>query len=71
MLEEAGFPPGIISFLPSDGPVFGNVITKSSKLAGINFTGSVATFNLIWKEVANNLELYTNYPRLVGECGGN
>lgn len=70
LLEEAGFPKGVISFLPCDGPVFGNVITKSSKLAGINFTGSVATFNRIWKEIANNLDLYQNYPRLVGECGG-
>lgn len=70
LLEEAGFPSGIISFLPSDGPVFGNVITKSSHLAAINFTGSVATFNHIWKEVANNLDLYNNYPRLIGECGG-
>lgn len=70
LLEEAGFPNGVISFLPSDGPVFGNVIVKNSNLAGINFTGSVATFNHIWKEVASNLELYKNYPRLVGECGG-
>ena len=70
LLEEAGFPKGVINFLPCDGPVFGNVITKSRKLAGINFTGSVATFNHIWREVANNLELYDNYPRLVGECGG-
>lgn len=32
LLEEAGMPAGILSFLPSDGPVFGDVITKSPHL---------------------------------------
>lgn len=29
------------NFIPADGPVFGDAITKSPHLAGINFTGSV------------------------------
>lgn len=41
LLREAGFPPGVINFVPADGPVFGDVITKSPDLAGINFTGSL------------------------------
>ena len=40
ILREAGVPPGVINFLPSDGPVFGDVVTKSPLLAGVNFTGS-------------------------------
>ena len=70
LLEEAGFPPGVINFLPSNGPVFGDTITKSPELSGVNFTGSVATFKTIWKMTAENLEKYKSYPRLVGECGG-
>ena len=40
ILREAGVPEGVINFVPSDGPVFGKVVTKSPLLAGINFTGS-------------------------------
>ena len=68
--REAGLPAGIINFVPADGPVFGDTVTSSPHLAGINFTGSVKTFQHLWKQVANNLENYRTYPRLIGECGG-
>jgi 1-pyrroline-5-carboxylate dehydrogenase len=70
ILREAGVPPGVINFVPADGPVFGDVITKSPHLAGINFTGSARTFHLLWQEVAKNIGIYNSYPRLIGECGG-
>ncbi|TKR81767.1 hypothetical protein L596_015590 [Steinernema carpocapsae] len=70
ILEEAGMPPGVISFLPSDGPVFGDAVTGSKHLAAINFTGSVPTFKFLWKKVAENLDNYVSFPKLVGECGG-
>lgn len=41
VLRECGLPPNIIQFLPADGPVFGDTITSSEHLTGINFTGSV------------------------------
>ncbi|VDN04882.1 unnamed protein product [Thelazia callipaeda] len=69
-LEEAGLPPGVISFLPSRGPVFGDAITSSPFLSAINFTGSVPTFKYLWKKVAENLDTYISFPRLIGECGG-
>lgn len=40
-MREAGLPPGVVNFVPADGPVFGDTITASPHLAGINFTGSV------------------------------
>jgi len=70
ILREAGVPPGVINFLPADGPVFGEVVTKSPLLAGINFTGSARTFHIIWQEVAKNIQIYKSFPRLIGECGG-
>lgn len=70
IFREAGLPPGVINFVPADGPVFGDVITKSPHLAGVNFTGSVRTFKTIWKLVAQNIDNYISYPRLIGECGG-
>lgn len=70
VFQEAGFPPGVINFVPSDGKVFGKVTSSSPHLACVNFTGSVGSFRAIWKQVAQNLDVYLNYPRLVGECGG-
>ncbi|XP_077433557.1 delta-1-pyrroline-5-carboxylate dehydrogenase, mitochondrial isoform X2 [Vanacampus margaritifer] len=70
ILRECGLPPDIIQFLPADGPVFGDAVTSSEHLAGINFTGSVPTFKRLWKQVAHNLDVYRTFPRLAGECGG-
>ena len=66
LLEEAGMPSGILSFLPSDGPVFGDVITSSPHLNAVNFTGSVPTFKTIWRKVAENLDNYVTFPKLIG-----
>lgn len=41
ILREAGLPPNIIQFVPAEGPTFGDTITSSEHLCGINFTGSV------------------------------
>ncbi|XP_013414789.1 delta-1-pyrroline-5-carboxylate dehydrogenase, mitochondrial-like [Lingula anatina] len=70
ILREAGLPPGVINFLPSSGPVFGETITSSPHLAGINFTGSVETYQRVTAMVTKNLHLYRTFPRLIGECGG-
>ncbi|KAK9529681.1 hypothetical protein VZT92_013760 [Zoarces viviparus] len=70
VLRECGLPPNIIQFLPADGPVFGDAVTSSEHLAGVNFTGSVPTFKRLWKQVAQNLDSYRTFPRLAGECGG-
>ncbi|KAB7497198.1 Delta-1-pyrroline-5-carboxylate dehydrogenase, mitochondrial [Armadillidium nasatum] len=60
IMREAGVPPGVVNFVPADGPVFGKAITESPYL----------TFQWIWKNVGQNLQKYKNFPRLVGECGG-
>lgn len=70
ILRESGVPAGVINFLPSDGPVFGESITQSPDLAAINFTGSVPTFKWLWQAVGKNLDIYKTFPRLSGECGG-
>ncbi|CAL8098992.1 unnamed protein product [Calicophoron daubneyi] len=68
--QEAGVPPGVINFVPADGPTFGHVISKHPSLAGVNFTGSTNTFKTILKEIARNLDRFRSYPRAIGECGG-
>lgn len=68
--REAGVPAGVVNFVPADGPVFGDTITASPHFAGLNFTGSVPTFQRLWNQVGQNLNKYINFPRLIGECGG-
>lgn len=70
LLEEAGLPPGVINLVHGAGPEVSEVVLPDPRLAGVHFTGSTATFQHLWREVATNLDRYRTYPRLVGETGG-
>src|SRR6476659_6828271 len=70
LLEEAGLPPGVVNLVYGSGADVGDPVLASPDLAGIHFTGSTAVFNGMWRDVANNLDTYRNYPRIVGETGG-
>jgi len=70
ILKEAGLPDGVINFIPGTGQLISKTVLKHKDLAGIHFTGSNATFNSLWKQVAENLTHYRSYPRIVGETGG-
>jgi 1-pyrroline-5-carboxylate dehydrogenase len=70
ILEEAGMPAGVMNFVPGSGSLISGIVLKHKDLAGIHFTGSNATFNSLWKQVSDNLEIYKSYPKLVGETGG-
>lgn len=70
ILEEAGLPAGVINLIYVDGPTAGEVIFSHRDFAGLHFTGSTTTFNLLWQTIATNLPKYKSYPRIVGETGG-
>ncbi|ORV99032.1 L-glutamate gamma-semialdehyde dehydrogenase [Mycobacterium kyorinense] len=70
LLEAAGLPPGVINLVTGDGYAVSDVALADSRLAGIHFTGSTATFQRLWREVGANIDRYVSYPRLVGETGG-
>jgi 1-pyrroline-5-carboxylate dehydrogenase len=70
VLEEAGFPPGVINFIPGLGHQHTNILLDHPEFAGMHFTGSTDVFNTMWKRVAENVGKYRSYPRLVGETGG-
>ena len=70
LLEEAGMPPGVINMLPGDGIAVSDVALAHPDLAGIHFTGSTPTFQLLWGTVGANIAKYRSYPRIVGETGG-
>jgi 1-pyrroline-5-carboxylate dehydrogenase len=70
ILQEAGLPDGVINLVYISGPVIGKEVTASKDFGGLHFTGSTATFNDLWKNIADNLPHYKTYPRIVGETGG-
>ena len=67
---EAGLPAGVLNFMPGPGSVGSKVVLAHKDLAGVHFTGSTQVFNGLWKGIAENLNTYKSYPRLVGETGG-
>jgi 1-pyrroline-5-carboxylate dehydrogenase len=70
ILQEAGFPPGVINFIPGLAHQHTNILLDHPMFAGMHFTGSTDVFNMMWKRVAENVGKYKSYPRLVGETGG-
>ena len=70
VFEAAGLPAGVINLVHGSGEVVSEEATRSEHFAGLNFTGSTAVFNGLYRTVAQNLDHYRSYPRLVGETGG-
>ena len=70
LLRECGLPPGVINLIPGAGPEQGDAALDSEHLAGVHFTGSTGTFKALWRGVAERLDRYRTYPRIVGETGG-
>ncbi len=70
LMNAAGFPPGVINFIPGSGGQVGNPVMASPRLAGIHFTGSTSVFQGMWKAIGDNIAGYRTYPRIVGETGG-
>ncbi|MFM8964444.1 MAG: aldehyde dehydrogenase family protein, partial [Sphingomonadales bacterium] len=70
LFEAAGLPAGVINMVTVSGQVAGDVIFSHKEFAGIHFTGSTDVFRQLWKNIAQNIENYRSYPRIVGETGG-
>ncbi|CAK9783390.1 delta-1-pyrroline-5-carboxylate dehydrogenase 1 [Cutaneotrichosporon oleaginosum] len=70
VLVEAGLPAGVIQFVPGSPPDIVKQCIDHKQFAGLHFTGSTHVFRKLWKDIANNLDIYRGYPRIVGETGG-
>ena len=70
LLQEAGLPDGVINLVYGPGPVIGDAVLASDRLAGVHFTGSTPVFHSMWRTIGGNIDRYRNYPRIVGETGG-
>jgi 1-pyrroline-5-carboxylate dehydrogenase len=70
LLEAAGLPPGVINLVTGHGRALSQVALTDADFGGLHFTGSTATFKTLWRAIADNLDRYRSYPRIVGETGG-
>ncbi|HZE01074.1 MAG TPA: L-glutamate gamma-semialdehyde dehydrogenase [Pseudonocardiaceae bacterium] len=70
LLEAAGLPPGVINLVTGDGVAVSEVALADPNFAGLHFTGSTKTFKALWRTIADHLDSYRSYPRIVGETGG-
>jgi hypothetical protein len=70
LLEEAGLPPGLINLVTGSGAAVSERALADPDLAGVPFTGSTVVFRSLWRRVAEHLDGFRTYPRLVGETGG-
>ena len=70
ILKEAGLPDGVINMVFTPGAETANIVLKHPDFAGLHFTGLTAVFSGMWRTIGENIRIYRNYPRIVGETGG-
>ena len=70
IFKEAGLPEGVINLVSGDPEMISEIALKHSEFSGLHFTGSTSVFRDLWKQIGNNISLYRDYPRIVGETGG-
>ena len=70
IFKEAGLPDGVINLVTGDPEMISDIALKHTEFSGLHFTGSTSVFRDLWKKIGNNISLYRDYPRIVGETGG-
>ncbi len=70
IFKEAGLPDGVINMVTGDPEIITDIALKHPEFSGLHFTGSTSVFRDLWKKIGNNINLYRDYPRIVGETGG-
>ncbi|MEP7271599.1 MAG: L-glutamate gamma-semialdehyde dehydrogenase [Acidobacteriota bacterium] len=70
LMEQVSLPPGVINFLPADGPTVGEYLVEHPKTRFISFTGSMAVGLRINELAAKPRDGQTWIKRVVAEMGG-
>ncbi len=70
VFKEAGLPDGVINLVTGDPLMITEIALNNPNLSGVHFTGSTEVFKNLWSKVGSNINLYRDYPRIVGETGG-
>lgn len=65
LIQEAGFPPGVVNVLNGDGPTTGDLIARHPKIRKVAFTGSSAVGHKVVKAAGD-----TNLKKVTLELGG-
>ncbi|MGE3777584.1 MAG: aldehyde dehydrogenase family protein, partial [Pirellulaceae bacterium] len=65
LIQEAGFPPGVVNLLPGYGPTAGQAIARHRDVDKVAFTGSTEVGHLIMEAAAQS-----NLKRVTLELGG-
>jgi len=65
LIQEAGFPPGVVNILPGYGPTAGQALARHMDVDKVAFTGSTEVGHLIMKASAES-----NLKRVTLELGG-
>jgi 1-pyrroline-5-carboxylate dehydrogenase len=70
VFKEAGLPDGVINLVTGNPVMITEIALNNPNLSGVHFTGSTEVFKNLWSKVGSNINLYRDYPRIVGETGG-
>ncbi len=65
LIQEAGFPPGVVNIVPGYGPTAGQALARHMQVDKVAFTGSTEVGHLIMKYAAES-----NLKRVTLELGG-
>ncbi|KAH8333005.1 hypothetical protein KR074_010933 [Drosophila pseudoananassae] len=68
--QQAGLPPGVVNFIPSNRRLFLNTITNAVHFSGLNFHSSAEEYRYVHKLVGDKMDRYICFPRIVAECPG-
>lgn len=70
LCREAGFPPGVLNFLPGRGEEIGDYLVEHPKVDFIAFTGSKEIGLRIWERAGKTQKGQANLKKVVCEMGG-
>lgn len=70
LMEQVSLPPGVINFLPADGPTVGEYLVEHPRTRFISFTGSMAVGLRINELAAKARQGQIWIKRVVAEMGG-
>ena len=59
LVDQVGFPPGVVNIISGDGPVAGNALTHHPQIDKIAFTGGTITGKKIMEAASQNLKKIT------------
>lgn len=69
-MQEVGFPPGVVQFLPGLGEIVGPVLTTHPHVAQVAFTGSHAVGTRILRDTSAVQPGQRQFKRVICELGG-